>query len=150
MKPLAVDIAMSHVERAHGAAQRRRARLVRSWWRHQQRSIAATVATMLHHSAGRKPHPTMVDAATQVGPQFSTTAVDPYAPRVVGSLPPVEEFTGPVFDQVHQELVALSEMTENFSGNPCCARTGDRSGCDFGEFCGNPCCAQTGDRSGYS
>ena len=61
---LAVD--MSHVERAHGAAQQRRARLVRSWWRHEQRSIAATIATMLHHSAGRKPLPSLVDAATQV------------------------------------------------------------------------------------
>ena len=104
---------MSHVERAHGAAQRRRARMVRSWWRHEQRSIAAAVATMLHHSAGRKPHPTLVDAATQVGSQFSTTAVDPYAPRVVGSLLPLEEFTEPVYDQVHQEQFAAGEMTEN-------------------------------------
>ena len=70
---LAVDIAMSHVERAHGAAHRRRDRMVRSWWRHEQRSIAATVATMLHHSAGRKPHPTLVDAATQVGSLFGSS-----------------------------------------------------------------------------
>ena len=34
-------------------------------------------------------------------------------PRVVGSLPPVEEFTGSVYDQVHQEQFAAGEMTEN-------------------------------------
>ena len=32
-------------------------------------------------------------------------------PDVIAPLPPVEVFTGPVFDQVHQELVASSEMT---------------------------------------
>ena len=174
---------MSHVERAHGAAQRRRGRLVRSWWRHEQRSIAATVATMLHHSAGRKP--LLVDAATQVGsllapvteyvapapavvcdvpatvieytssapviecvapapavtyvvpsqqftpvfstttvttdlvyPQFSSTAVVPSSPCVVGSLPPVEEFTKPVYDQVLQEHIAASEFTEKSAEFP--------------------------------
>ena len=86
--------------------------MVRSWWRHEQRSIAATVATMSHHSAGRKPHPSLVDAATQVGSQFSTTAVDPSALRVVGSLPPFEEFTVPVYDQVHQDQFAAGEMME--------------------------------------
>ena len=39
-------------------------------------------------------------------------------PRVVGSLPPVEEFTGHVFDQVHQEQFAAGEMTENFAEIP--------------------------------
>ena len=34
----------------------------------------------------------------------STPAVDPIAPRVVGSLPPVEEFALPVFFQVHQAV----------------------------------------------
>ena len=34
-------------------------------------------------------------------------------PDVIAPLPPVEEFTGPVYDQVHQELVASSEITEN-------------------------------------
>ena len=92
-----------------------------------KRSIAATVATMLHHSAGRNPHPSLVDAATQVGSQFSTTAVDPSAPRVVGSLPPVEEFTVPVYDQVHQDQFAAGEMMEFSDGNPCCSGTGDRS-----------------------
>ena len=42
-------------------------------------------------------------------------------PVVVDSLPPVEEFTGPVYDQVHQEQFAAGEMPENIGGNPCCA-----------------------------
>ena len=113
---------MSHVERAHGAAQRRRARLVR----HEQRSIAATVATMLHHSAGRKPLPPLVDAATQVQsaagvmtenmvdiPVVHEQVILQAIPRVVGSLPPVEGFAAPVFDQVHHELFAAGEMPEN-------------------------------------
>ena len=52
------------------------------------------------------------DMLSLVYPQFSTTAVDPYAPRVVGSLLPLEEFTEPVYDQVHQEQFAAGEMTE--------------------------------------
>ena len=38
-------------------------------------------------------------------------------PRVVGSLPPVLEFTGPVA-QVHQEQLSASEMTENIADFP--------------------------------
>ena len=38
-----------------------------------------------------------------VYPQFSSTTVEPYAPCVVDSLLPLEEFTEPVYDQVHQE-----------------------------------------------
>ena len=53
-----------------------------------------------------------------VYPQFSTTAVEPYAPRVVGSLLPLEEFIGPVCDQVHQEQIVASEMTENIAEIP--------------------------------
>ena len=37
------------VERASGAAWRRRQRRLRSWWRHEQRSVAA-LATVTHHS----------------------------------------------------------------------------------------------------
>ena len=47
-----------------------------------------------------------------VYPQFSYTAVEPSAPCVDGSLPPVEEFTGPMDDQVLQEHIAASEFTE--------------------------------------
>ena len=32
-----------------GAAQRRKQRQLRSWWRHEQQSIAAALATSLHH-----------------------------------------------------------------------------------------------------
>ena len=32
---------------------RRRQRRLRSWWRHEQQSIAAALATALHHSAQR-------------------------------------------------------------------------------------------------
>ena len=35
------------------AAQRRRQRRLRSWWRHEQHSIAAALATSQHHSALR-------------------------------------------------------------------------------------------------
>ena len=33
------------------AVQRRKQRLLRSWWRHEQVSIVAALATALHHSA---------------------------------------------------------------------------------------------------
>ena len=58
------------------------------------------------------------DMFSLVYPQFSTTAVEPYAPRVVASLLPLEEFSGPVYDQVHQEQIAASEMTENIAEIP--------------------------------
>ena len=32
------------------AAQRRKQRRLRSWWRHEQQSIAAVLATVSHHS----------------------------------------------------------------------------------------------------
>ena len=62
------------------------------------------VAAALHHSSGLR---------TSTAAHFSNTAVEPIAPRVVGSLPPVEEFTGPVYDHVHQEQFAAGEMSEN-------------------------------------
>ena len=36
-----------------GAAQRRRQRRLRSWYRHEQQSIAAALATVMHHSSGK-------------------------------------------------------------------------------------------------
>ena len=33
------------------ATQRRKQRRLRSWWRHEQQSIAAALATFTHHSA---------------------------------------------------------------------------------------------------
>ena len=50
------------------------------------------------------------------------------APQVIDSLPPLEEFTEPVYNQVHQEQIAASETTGNVAEIPCYARTGDRSG----------------------
>ena len=44
-KTLAVDM---DVER--GAAWRRRQRRLRSWWRHEQQTVAAVLATVTHHS----------------------------------------------------------------------------------------------------
>ena len=49
---------------------------------------------------------------------FSSTAVDPSSPHVVGSLPPLEEFTEPVYNQVHQELCVTREITLNIVEHP--------------------------------
>ena len=38
-----------------GAAKRRRLRRLRSWWRHEQQTMAAVLATYQHHSAPRGP-----------------------------------------------------------------------------------------------
>ena len=38
-----------------------------------------------------------------MNPQIFTTSLE--ASQVVGSLPPVEEFTEPVYNQVHQEQI---------------------------------------------
>ena len=73
-------------------------------WRRRQRRLRAFRRFVLWHSK-------MKVAATTA--QFSSTAVEPIAPRVVGSLLPVEEFTGPVHDHVHQEQFAVGEMSEN-------------------------------------
>ena len=62
------------------------------------------VAAALHHTSGQR---------TSTTTQFSSTAVEPIAPRVVDPLLPIEEFTGPVYDPVHQELLAAGEMPEN-------------------------------------
>ena len=37
-------------DRASGAAWRRRQRRLRSWWRHEQQTVAAVLATLTHHS----------------------------------------------------------------------------------------------------
>ena len=36
-----------------GAAKRRRLRRLRSWWRHEQQTVAAVLATVTHHSFGK-------------------------------------------------------------------------------------------------
>ena len=42
-------------------------------------------------------------------PQFSSTAVEPFAPHVVGPLPPLKEFTEPVYNHIHQEQIVAGE-----------------------------------------
>ena len=59
-----------------------------------------------------------LDIAGLVTPQFSSTAVEASAPQVVVSLPPFEEFTAPVYNQVHQEQIVAGEVTLNIVGNP--------------------------------
>ena len=53
-----------------------------------------------------------LDMTGLVYTQFSSTAVDPFASHVVDSLPSLEEFTEPVYNQVHQEQIAAGETTE--------------------------------------
>ena len=51
---VASPVEMDHsVQHSSGAAKRRKQRRVRSWWRHEQVSIAAAIATALHHSVQR-------------------------------------------------------------------------------------------------
>ena len=50
-----------------------------------------------------------------MNPQTSTTSRE--APRVVGSLPPFEEFTEPVYNQVHQEQIVAGKVTQNIIEN---------------------------------
>ena len=50
-----------------------------------------------------------------MNPQISTTSLE--ASQVVGSLPPVEEFTEPVYNPVHQEQIVAGEMTQNIIEN---------------------------------
>ena len=59
------------------------------------------VAAALHHTSRPR---------TSTTSQFSSTAVEPIAPRVVVPLPHIGEFPGPVYDQVHHEQFAAGEM----------------------------------------
>ena len=128
-------------DRVHGtvgAARRRRDRRLRAFLKHESMTVAMKLATIQHHSYLKTG---VVDVGVQVGsplapvteyvapaqvppvystttvtadlvyPQFSSTAVEPYAPCVVGSLRPLEEFTEPVYDQVFKEHVAAGELT---------------------------------------
>ena len=53
-----------------------------------------------------------------VNTQSSSTAVDPFSPHVVGSLSPLEEFTEPVYNEVHHEQVAAGDTTQNIPEFP--------------------------------
>ena len=80
------------------------------------RCAQPAVASCLHHDNS---HYWRQPRYVQFGvPAISSTAVEPFAPRVVDSLLPVEEFSAPVYHQVHQELIAASEMTENIAEIP--------------------------------
>ena len=54
-----------------------------------------------------------LDVTGLVNPQFSSTAAEGSAPQVVGSHPPFEEFTAPVYNQVNQEQIVAGETTPN-------------------------------------
>ena len=84
-----------------GPAWRRRQRRLRAFRRFVLWHSKMEIAAALHHTSGLR-----------------STAVEPSAPYVVGSLPPVEEFSGPVYDQVHQELFTASVSTENIAEIP--------------------------------
>ena len=59
----------------------------------------------------------IVDIIGLVNPQFSSTAVEASAPQVVVLLPLFQEFTAPVYNQVHQEQIVAGEMTLNIVEN---------------------------------
>ena len=67
------------------------------------------------------------DVTGIVNPQFSRSAVEGSASQVVDPLPPIKEFTGPVYNLLHQEQFAAGETPENLVAYPCCAGTGDRA-----------------------
>ena len=53
-----------------------------------------------------------LDITSLVSQQFSSTAVETSAPQVIGSHPPFEVFTEPVYNQVRQEQIVAGEMTQ--------------------------------------
>ena len=69
----AVGVSMD-ADRATGAAWRRRQRRLRSWWRHEQQTVAAVLATVTHHShskvgtANDAPRGQRTVTSTRVGP----------------------------------------------------------------------------------
>ena len=67
-----------------GAAKRRRLRRLRSWWRHEQQTVAAVLATYQHHSAPRGPR----TARTRGGArdELHGYAPEDASPRVPGHL----------------------------------------------------------------
>ena len=128
-----------------GAARRRRDRRLRAFLKHERMTVAMNLATIQHHSYLRSgvvnvgvqagsplapvselvaPAPvppvysTTTVTADLVYPQFSSTAVEPFAPVVVGSLPPAEGFTEPVYNHAHHERFAAGETTENIAEFP--------------------------------
>ena len=58
------------------------------------------------------------DTTGLVHPQFSFTAVEAFSPQVVGSLPPLDKFVAPVYNQIHQEQIVAGETTQRTFGFP--------------------------------
>ena len=94
-----------------GAAKRRRLRRLRSWWRHEQQTVAAVLATFQHHSAPRGPRTARTgkgardelhDAPEDAPPQgrilryvvghLPASALDVPVPQMVDQLPDIEQF----------------------------------------------------------
>ena len=124
-------------ERAVRSAARRRERWLRSVWRHEQLSVRMAVATATHHSW--KSHAVVcsqteyvapactsatvasgvnLDVTGFVSPLFSRTSVEGSASQVVDPLPPAEEFSEPVCNQVYRERFAAGETVENLVDIP--------------------------------
>ena len=66
------------------AAQRRKGRRLRSWWRHEQQSIAVALAEALHHSAG----PSKKKVVERRERQEEAGSETYYAPQRPKTLPP--------------------------------------------------------------
>ena len=95
-----------------GAAKRRRLRRLRSWWRHEQQTVAAVPATFQHHSAPRGPRTARTgggardephgyapeDAPPQgrilrhVAGHLPAPSLDVPVPQMVDQLPDIEHF----------------------------------------------------------
>ena len=73
------------------AAQRRRLRRMRSWWRHEQQSVRLALATATHHSSGKvhtaNDAPRGHTTATKTGEEGRGEAA-----TATGALPPLQAF----------------------------------------------------------
>ena len=95
-----------------GAAKRRRLRRLRSWWRHEQQTVAAVLATFQHHSAPRGPRTARTGEGARDEPHgyapedappqgrilrhvvghLPAPSVDVSVPQMVDQLPDIEHF----------------------------------------------------------
>ena len=101
--------------------------MIRSWWRHEQRSIAAVVETLKHHSAGRRvtaPAPGLVlfRACTQTMDLLNIDTDDEKEynsmERVTESVHMneyVERETTPVAGRVFDEMARVRDVSQNMA-----------------------------------
>ena len=97
--------------------------MIRSWWRHEQRSFAAVVETLKHHSASRRvtaPAPVLSHACTQKMDLFSIDTDDEEEQdsmkRVIESVhmnERVEPETLPVTGRVFDEMARVRDVSQN-------------------------------------